>query len=49
MSNTRPNALDAFALFYEELTEVKPVKQRLRRPRVSKGTELTTWDVKVLR
>jgi hypothetical protein len=32
LSTTRAHALEGFVLFYEELA-VKPVRQRLRRPR----------------
>lgn len=38
MSTTRANALEGFVLFYEELA-VKPIKQRLRRPRPALGAK----------
>lgn len=37
VSKPLPITLDVFVLFYEELTGVKPAKQRLRRPRVAAG------------
>lgn len=35
MRDSQPNTLDGFKLFYEELLNIKPVKQRLRRPRAN--------------